>query len=198
MSTKDPETDWRQRSIWRESEAYLQQMVVRASRQPALSNNCISQHPSTNWASREGSPTDVCHVHNRPPRAQNRWVEPKLNLLMLHWTSIMAGSCRGEFGLEQYKFSRYINLFLISLTVLSSKGVILQVSKLSVEFEGCFSVETNPPRSTPYCSGLRSDGYLCCGLRWPSSCFNSKMGCTAFSHPATLSTGNSTRPIPIS
>lgn len=64
---------------------------------PALSNG---RHPPTNRASQEERPTDVRLVHNSLPRAQARWAEAKLNLLMPHWTSVVAGSSQRAIGLE--------------------------------------------------------------------------------------------------
>lgn len=139
-STERWKTDSWQRSIWKESEAYLQQMVVWAGRQSALSNGCISRHPQTNWASQEESPTDVRLVHSHPPGAQARWAEPKLNLLMLHWTSIMAGNWTCAVKIHQLCIQKV--RFECLSAFFYGQGV-----RSCFEFRGFFSVKCDPAHS---------------------------------------------------
>lgn len=90
-------TDSWQRWIWEESEAYLQ------------TDGCLGRSSALLWVMavthqltkpHRRSALQMFALYTSLPRAQARWAEAKLNLLMPHWTSVVAGSSQRAIGLE--------------------------------------------------------------------------------------------------
>lgn len=163
---------------------------------PALSNNCSSHHPPAN---KRKSPTDVCLVHSHLPWSQARWAGPKLNLLMLHWTSIEAGSCQGELELPRHNYWLhicvifYFQLEIYDFGFLSSSEVsrcFMCGSKISLWIEVRVSMFNVTLRGPIKC--VPSDGYLHCDSNWLHCCLSCGSetllwGAVLLSHlPATL------------
>lgn len=108
---------------------------------PALSNG---RHPPTNRASQEERPTDVRLVHNSLPRAQARWAEAKLNLLMPHWTSVVAGSSQRAIGLEL----KVLYMYSSTAPSFGDFFLICWINFILLNWNRWFTGEHDPARTT--------------------------------------------------